>query len=74
MFYQLNNFPDNWIYPALILAGLALLLTGLALKNRWLLLLAIPPILAGGIMDRDLSLMACSLFIIFTLWHAFKNP
>lgn len=73
MTYQIQAFPDLWIDPAIILAGLFLVFLSLLFRRVWPLILAAPCLVWGGFGDRDITLLACCAAIVPSLWAMFSR-
>lgn len=67
--YHLSGPFLAWLWPVLILAGLAMLAAAIFLRKKLCVVLGLCPTLAGAIVDRDICLAAGVIVLSCSIWY-----
>lgn len=71
--YYLNEPLLPWLWPALIILGLAAQAAAIFLKNRIILVCGGLSVLAGAVPERDISVVVGIIIVSATLWVCLKR-
>ena len=70
--YYIPLDSNGWVLPALILAGIALLIISIFIKRRFLILPGILLIFAGAIIEHDITVLCGALGCATCIWIYLK--